>query len=501
MGAIHIPYPMGDDQALFTIGAQKMAQGASLYKDFWDAKQPGIYLFYYIGGKLFGFNEVGIHFLEVLYMIALSVVLIYTLRDYFEERWMASLVPLISLGFYYGSAGVEHHSTQFFTQVEALVGLPLYLALWSAVEAAKKPRSRLRYLFSSGLAGGIVLLFKLIFLPILIALWLLPLFLAYRNNPDWPLRVKLQGAVSIVSGALVATLATAGFFSHSANLSGLLSASFVYPISAAHGIDIGPRIGQLFIGFQWFLSWSAPLLALGVLGIWASLRRPVHLLTIGLLVWVFAGLFVILIQVLSWWSYHYLLLVVPLGILGTKGIEFLWVELRKSTGGKKSIVLAAGVALLFASPISTIAMDSLFLVRHHFAWTAWDRSNYQGRIDPRYDQLRQDASFFSDPNSLPGDIFVLGPYVYYLIVGRNQRIARNGESPDELTVEGWNEIDSQLASSLPPYIFVADSVSVMPRMTSSGIPNLLQGQYLVQRKTDLGTWYVLQSKRVVWTLR
>src|SRR5579864_415008 len=80
IGLVHLPQPFHDDQAFFTIGAWKMSHGAVLYRDYWDIKQPGIFLFYLAGGKLLGFNEVGIHGFELLYMVTLALVLMLTLR-------------------------------------------------------------------------------------------------------------------------------------------------------------------------------------------------------------------------------------------------------------------------------------------------------------------------------------------------------------------------------------------------------------------------------------
>ena len=80
LGAVHLPYPFGGDQALFTIGARELDRGAVLYRDFWDFKQPAIFWFYWLAGRLFGFDEVGVHALELVYFLLLAAVLLLTLR-------------------------------------------------------------------------------------------------------------------------------------------------------------------------------------------------------------------------------------------------------------------------------------------------------------------------------------------------------------------------------------------------------------------------------------
>src|SRR6266566_2432657 len=91
-GSVHLAQPYRDDQAFFTIGAWRINQGAVLYRDYWDIKQPGIFLFYLAGGKLFGFDEIGIRGFELLYMVGFALVLMIALRNYFEQRWSTVLV-------------------------------------------------------------------------------------------------------------------------------------------------------------------------------------------------------------------------------------------------------------------------------------------------------------------------------------------------------------------------------------------------------------------------
>src|SRR5450631_4009030 len=67
---VHVPYPFWGDQALFTYAAHGIRHGDRLYVDFWDLKQPGIYLWYLGAGTLFGFHEAGMHTAELLWSVA-----------------------------------------------------------------------------------------------------------------------------------------------------------------------------------------------------------------------------------------------------------------------------------------------------------------------------------------------------------------------------------------------------------------------------------------------
>jgi len=131
LALMHLPYPFGGDQTLFTLYAQKLNQGSVLYRDLWDVKQPAIYAFYLLAGKWFGFTEVGIHALELLYLVGFSVVLVRKCKSYFRVPWLPSLVPLLTVGFYYGVAGSNH-----LTKLEPLVGIPLFFCFVVPVKPA-----------------------------------------------------------------------------------------------------------------------------------------------------------------------------------------------------------------------------------------------------------------------------------------------------------------------------------------------------------------------------
>ena len=69
-GGLCLAWPFWGDQALFTVYSREMTEGAVLYRDLFDVKQPGIFLFYAAGGLLFGFTEIGIHLFELVYWLA-----------------------------------------------------------------------------------------------------------------------------------------------------------------------------------------------------------------------------------------------------------------------------------------------------------------------------------------------------------------------------------------------------------------------------------------------
>src|SRR5436309_13003867 len=99
------------------LGARTLAAGGVLYRDWWAVKQPGIYAFFVTAGRLFGWNERGVHLLEVLWMTGFAAVLAAMLAR--RRPGVAWLAPLLVVGVYWAAVGPWH-----LTQVEGLVGLP-----------------------------------------------------------------------------------------------------------------------------------------------------------------------------------------------------------------------------------------------------------------------------------------------------------------------------------------------------------------------------------------
>ncbi|HEY6196900.1 MAG TPA: hypothetical protein VI504_17865, partial [Candidatus Eisenbacteria bacterium] len=129
LGALVQPFTW--DQAVFALGAERLLAGGRLYVDYWDFKQPGIFWFFALAGRLFGMHEVGAHLLELAWMLLLALVLQRSSRPWLGPL-AAACAPLAVCGFYYAVAGSWH-----LLQVEGLVGLPLVLSLAAAERAAR----------------------------------------------------------------------------------------------------------------------------------------------------------------------------------------------------------------------------------------------------------------------------------------------------------------------------------------------------------------------------
>ena len=487
IGLVHLPYPFTGDQALFTIGALKISGGAVLYRDFWDLKQPGVYGFYLLGGTLFGFNEVGIHTLELLYMAIFSIVLMKTLGSYYLTPSMSSLVPLLTVGIYYGVSGQWH-----LTQLEALVAFPMFLSLWYALEGPSTGmRSSWRF-FVSGVMAAVVLLFKFMFLPVVAAFWLTAIVdvTAGKRQPLFSTLVRIGAPVAL--GMTLPLLIVMGYFV-SNNTAGLLYWTFFeYP---AQLMREPPYINPVVNGLSWLIRQFAPLLALGSIGAYVSLtNRKDRLLGINLVLWLILGLAIILLQKFSRWEYHYLLLVTPLGILSVKALDVLWEHMKplgSSVPWRGRVVGFLALVLLFSPVLASLAEKSTNLARNGFALSREQRLQYQRNSSSAYLDAAAEVSFLSNPGTPSGDIYVFGDPIYYLLSGRNQAIALHGWGPELWLPSQSARLTAELSQACPPYIFNAMGNLIAER--SPATVRFIEENYDIFRSSKRGVWYIVKN--------
>lgn len=490
VGLVHLPFPFDADHWLFSQGALEISNGGILYRDFWDLKQPAIFGFYLLAGTLFGFNEIGIHMFELLYLVTFSMVLIMTLKGYYKNPWMASLVPLLTVGVYYGVS-------QFwmFAMVEGLVGFPMFLSLLFASKSSQPEGNKALWLFLSGFMGGIVLLFKFMFLPILAAFWLTTLIDAVVRRHEHLLTALVRIGAPIALGVLFPLLIVFSYFARFDMLELLYWTYFKYPSLIVNEIPLPPMY-KLLESTRWFIGKFAPLMALGFLGACSSLSSRRDLMTMNLLLWCILGFGVILLQVQSWWLYQYLLLFVPLGVLSAKGLDVLWEKIKGSSlstaSWRSSIVTVLSLTLLFSPIVGSIAKRALLLGCDGFALKREQRLKYQERFNPAYPTMIADVAFLSKPESLPGDIYVFGDSLYYFFSGREQAIPIHGRWIRILVSEQWIQLTEQLSKALPPYIYVAAKDADLIRKRSPKTAKFIEKNYRMLRRSEGGVWYVIQ---------
>jgi hypothetical protein len=477
-GALKLAYPLAGDQSLFAVGGREILHGAVLYRDFWDVKQPAIYLFSALGGAIFGFSAVGIHLFELVYLLAFAAVLQRTLRPSFRTSWTAAAVSVLAIGTYYAGA-----SLAALTQVEILVGFPLYLGVWLALSGAPG-RSRGR-LFASGVLGGIVCWFKFVYLPIVAFAWLLVLIRRPEGRGFRPAREIATDAGAIAAGLAVPVVAFLAYFGAVGQLSNIRWTYFTFTPKTT-GIA-GRPLSRLIDGAKDFAQWTAPVVLLAVVGFVARVRRGWSIWWTAFAGWIVLSVPLFLIQ--HWWMYQYVLALVPLAIFAGAGVEWIvesWSEQRTAAA------LVAVVVVLSALPLGLrFGRSTVLVARNDVGLTAAGRRAIEDHVDPSYPSARALGAYLAN-HRIRGDIYVLGVPTDMYVNGRDQAIATNGWSPEQYDPVVWKRVTTELRRTRPELVVVDDFTAGIMRQRAPETLAVVHRLYERVGGAGLDTWYRLR---------
>lgn len=480
LGVLSLTIPFTGDQALFAYGARALRHGDLLYRDFWDLKQPGIYSFYLVGGTLFGFTAVGIHLFELLWQLAFCWILLATLHRRFTHRWVASLVPLLTVGLYYFTARARD-----LTQIEALVGLPLYVSIWFAVTADEG--RRFRRLLASGVAAAVVVYFKHLYVLVPVVTWIAILVPTRWTRKAAPRPGRWRDLVPLTLG-LVVPLALAFAPYLVAGLGGRLWWTYVEYTPKVTALDPRPvlRLGDAVARF---VALALPLCLLALWELGRAWKRRVDGFELALTIWVFVGLGTLLVQL--WWSYQFTLLLWPVGLLAVLAIDELAgapVRVRSRTLGGVAITVI--VVILSLGALQRAVPKFAAIASHGFGVTPSGRDaiddDLEGGDDLYAEARAEDAWLRRQP---AGDIYVIGNPVYLLLSGRTQAIPVNGWSPEQADATVWRWIRDDLHDRRPRFIFVEAGQEKLVAERSPRTWASVKRDYRVVRTTGAGTWW------------
>src|SRR5690554_822957 len=492
LGFINLATPFGGDQALFITGSQALADGKTLYKDFWDYKPPGIYYFYYIAGSIFGFTEVGIHLFELLLWLSFSIFLIISLTylNIFENRYIVSLAPLFTAGIYYIS------STIFtLTQVEGIINSFLYLTLFLAIQASKVEKRKFILLTFSGLIGGIVLTFKLMFLPIIGMFWLSTfIYTVFIQKQNFVKTIK-EFFLPVAAGLAIPLLILFIYYLQTGILELVYKTLIVYPPRLLNEVPLG-GYSKLYRLFIWYFDKFQIMIAGGILGIIISLFYKKDLFLTNLIFWLLLGIVVIVLTRISWWRYHTHLLNVPVGILFLVTIDFISSAVKKykfvnSWIGKLAIILTFFV--LFYTEVKACFPKTRYTFKYLKASAEIEKKNViKGLTDDnnKYPYTYKNIDILNKPNSLPGDIFAASTPLFYYLSGRSQATPLNGWILELFLKEQWPEFIKQLKEKQPAYIFIGDKYPDLVPNLSPETAQFIKENYTVVRSNKSGIWFV-----------
>ena len=440
--------PFSGDQALFLIGAQKMHAGGVLYRDFWDIKQPGIFLFYLAGGLVFGFTQTGLHAADLVWQMLFSIALVLGLRASLHDRRWAAFGAVAIAGAYLTGSSPWH-----LLQVEELAGLPLFCVGWFALEAFAQPEHRRALAGLSGCAAGIAILFKLLFVGIALAVASTAVALASRRAGR---NATIEFAQNWCLGCCVPLLVFGWYAAYNGIVLEAAKTFFVLPFAIATAQEHAPfaRLADSVTRFLLYYRGIVFLALVGVALVHDDRSRTWRRIA---LVWLGAASLTILVQRQSWWQYHFLLLLPPIGIYATFGLAALAHRVRSSGYRGFAWLALCGVASYIAVPLPQAAIESTLRIasRHPYAGAdALDR--YRAELSGEYAQAARDAAGLERARPEPGGrggVYVLGNPLIYVLSENEQALGINGWALQLYTPELWNELDRQLRARAPVHVF------------------------------------------------
>jgi hypothetical protein len=488
LGLTRLTFPFTGDQALFMVGARAMRHGAVLYGGFWDIKQPGIYAFYLAAGMLGGFNEVSVHLLELVTLLGFSWVLQRAGRRWFEPAWVASVLPLFIVGLYYASARPWE-----LTQLESLVGIPLFTSVWCALRAVDASgRKRRALLVASGCAAAIAGTLKIVCLPLALPAWVVAVVLIGRTDTHGSRGDRTRGALAqlgwISLGVAAPLGAVAGYFAAHGLWHEMTWTYFTFTPKTT-GIA-GRPLSRLTDAVGRFGAVWAPVLLLAAVGIAGHVRRGWDRWAVAFAGWIAIAVPVFLTQ--HWWPYQIQMFLVPVGFFAARGTHEL-VRSRRTFSRAVSTTIIAVLALSALPLAFSAGRWTAMTARHGFGITAPERLAFHDDTDAQYQTGRELAQFISQNQAGKGAVYVLGNPIDLYLSGRAQAIPTNGWEAEQYDATLWHRIATGLGRARPAVLVVDDFSAAKARERSPETRDVVRRIYCPARRVGTETWYLLRG--------
>jgi hypothetical protein len=484
LGILHLPFPFSSDQALTLVGARALDGGATLYVDWWDIRQPGAVWFYALAGRLFGFNELGVHGLELIWMIGAALAVLAAAGAMLARPALAALAPLLTIGMYYAWC-----SPYELTQAEGLALLPLSLCLLAALrDDASAARGRVAGLWALfGLSAACAGLLKSVILLIPAALAAAHWALALRSGRARPRDVFAQRMLPAAGGALLVIGAVLLHFGRRGALGELYWTTVTAPLLHLSELPRAPYRSLLASGAHFLLPWGAAIPLW-----WFAMRRarPRRRDASRLLLasWIAAGAAAILVQRDYYGAHHLLVLLVPLGLLALRGAE---VALEDPAAADRSDARAAVqillLLLLVGLAIPLVSKTQALRAARGEPGVLADA--YRRVLMPSYAPALRAAAAVSQESAQPGAAFVFGDPLILAFSGRAQAIPLRGSALRSMLPEHWAALPALLEQAAPSYVYVDGSLAEELRSRSPAVFALLASRYQSWWSDEQGTWY------------
>ncbi|MBS0612722.1 MAG: hypothetical protein U1F35_15270 [Steroidobacteraceae bacterium] len=468
----HLRLPLTGDQALYLYGAKAMDAGEVLYKDFWDVKQPGVYIFYWLAGRLFGFDALGLHIMEAIWLAAAAYLATDMAARSIRSPLIRRVLPLTSVGCFYVAASAWH-----LTQPDGLVALPIVLGAWAICGHFDPGPISSGRLFIVGVSAGLAGLFVTTMLVVPLGLLLTAVWSRWHRSQRrtcWP---GLAGYFAVAAGFLAVVGVMLAWFAAKGALAEMLWTNFSHPFASY--VERDREVSQMAGSVKWFVEATLCWQPLALLGCLVTLRREMHgdagaLPGLLAMSWIGLAACGILLQYRYFWAFHFNQMFVPFGILAALGIEAVLRQLRVTPrlGAKR----LAYIAILAAA----LAFPCLVTLKVYRLVSAVPQAD-------QYAQSAAGAVGHANPNDR---IFVFGNPRILLASGLRQAVPENGWALELLTADQWLTFGERIKRARPAFVYLDTGYDNLLTAEQPAIKRWLIAEYrVVARDTLGGTWF------------
>jgi hypothetical protein len=484
LAMLHLPYPLHEDQALFMYVAREMADGVRMYREFWDMKQPGIYWWYVATGSIFGFDAIGLRWMDLCWSVAVALMLWAALRG--RGALVAVLAPCLGFISFYARTTQGHLS-----QVEWLVAGPIAVVLWClAEEDAQGPRIAWRHVLAGAMVAVVALFKSMAALLPLSMLAVAFAVAAWKHRDGWRALLARRLLPGLAGCALV-LLPVAAWMQMNGTLGQAIWTALVYPPQAVREYQHSP-LSQLFWAFRWFLVGAGVLVPWALWAVYNGLR---HGLRLELLctAWMVSAMVIIAMQVLSYWEYHFDLLFVPVGLLAALGFADVLerIAARGRPGYRRAAVavLALSVVAAMGLPLARKAQR----VVSAMPFTPERQHAFNASIDDRYATFAASAEAVKHLARPEDRIVVWGDARLYFMTGLRPVVEVNGST--FYLARQVEEVAELIRRNPPPLIYVGKHRNRMTFHGDGVLPRAVHELYEPAYEDAQGVWYLRRAAR------
>lgn len=440
--------PLYGDQALSLEIGRRLLSGEHLYRDVWDIRYPGSMVWFAVVGSVIGTSAIGLRIAEFCWLAGLAALISHDVTRQAGRR--AGIVAgLATVGPLFWMA----RSTDV-AQPDTLALVVLYLLFRVTLRPTSAPLTPVRAV-AIGLGAIVLAMFKITLAPlpalfVLVHLW--------TRRPPWG--DTLRGLAWMIGGCLIGVGAVVAALAANGDVGWVAHTWFVQGPSM-RSIE-PPPIERLARSIGRVVVFASPVVigaAIGLVNLIRRHRADRDAWTLGAATWLVAASLLLLPQ--QWWSYQWMSLAVPLGLLATP-------TLARILSSPRRVVTACVVVLvlsLFSDPRYFRALADHGL--HPAAIAADLQPGYRNGIE-----LQQ--LFANDP---PDSVYAFANPLAVLEIDRDPKIAVHGWSTEFYDDTTWRRLNDEFALHPPEVVLIDEFTAPIVAAGSPHLSALLADDY------------------------